>query len=183
MNGSCRYQLQYAKKGSRTANNLGSSRTFSVHLLYRKVQCNCKIYPFLKRQCHKICWHFFSSIQPIWVPDKQSKMVLLKNSFSRRFAKNVTLRSVILRRVGKLKCPKIPNCLTLRWVGLRAVRYCAQSDSAQCDTAPSRTPAVWYCDESNNLFWFSKTSISVTFRMWWYFAKKISKIFWKSKNG
>ena len=35
----------------------------------------------LKRQCHEIFWHFFSLLQPIWVPDKQSKMVRRKIRF------------------------------------------------------------------------------------------------------
>ena len=29
---------------------------------------------------------FFSWIEPIWAPDKQAKMVLLKNLFSRRYS-------------------------------------------------------------------------------------------------
>ena len=37
---------------------------------------------FLKGQCHKILTYFFSLIEPIWSPDKQAKMVFLKNSFS-----------------------------------------------------------------------------------------------------
>ena len=36
-------------------------------------------------------------------------------------APSQTLRSITLRRVWKLKCPKIQNCLTLSGVGLRAV--------------------------------------------------------------
>ena len=43
------------------------------------------IHFYLKRPCHEIFWNSFSLIQPIWVPDKQSKMVSLKNSFSRRY--------------------------------------------------------------------------------------------------
>ena len=75
---------------------------------------------------------FFSLIQPNWVPDKQSKMVSLKIRFREDIrkkrdyarcdtAQSRTLRSITLRRVGKLKCPKIQNRLTLRRVGLRAV--------------------------------------------------------------
>ena len=39
----------------------------------------------LKGQCHEIydLYIFFSWIEPIWAPDKQSKMVFLKNLFSR----------------------------------------------------------------------------------------------------
>ena len=34
----------------------------------------------LKRQCHEIFeLYFFSLIGPIWAPDKQAKMVFLKN--------------------------------------------------------------------------------------------------------
>ena len=41
----------------------------------------------LKGQCHEIFkLYFFSLIEPIWVPDKQVKMVFLKNSFSRRYS-------------------------------------------------------------------------------------------------
>ena len=60
----------------------------------------------------------FSWIEPFWVPDKQSKMVLLKNSFSqdirqkRDSAQCYTARS------------RIPRSRTLRRVGLRAV--CAE---------------------------------------------------------
>ena len=31
---------------------------------------------------------FFPTIQPTWAPDKQAKMVLLKDSFSRKYARN-----------------------------------------------------------------------------------------------
>ena len=41
----------------------------------------------LKGQCHEIFdLYFFSLIEPIWSPDKQAKMVFLKNSFSRRYS-------------------------------------------------------------------------------------------------
>ena len=41
----------------------------------------------LKGQCHEIFdLYFFSLIKPIWSPDKQAKMVFLKNSFSRRYS-------------------------------------------------------------------------------------------------
>ena len=41
----------------------------------------------LKGQCHEIFeLYFFSLIKPIWAPDKQAKMVFLKNSFSRRYS-------------------------------------------------------------------------------------------------
>ena len=40
----------------------------------------------LKGQCHEIFCHFFISwIEAIWAPEKQAKMVLLKNSFSQRY--------------------------------------------------------------------------------------------------
>ena len=67
----------------------------------------------------------------------------------------MTPGSVTLRRVGKLKCAKIQNGVTLRGVGLHAVSYCV---------------------ESNSLIWFSKTSISSTFR---FFFRDILKIFRK----
>ena len=57
---------------------------------------------------------FFSSlIQPIWVPDKQSKMVSLKNNF----------HEDIREKRDSAQCDTAPS----------------ESDSAQCDTAPSRT--------------------------------------------
>ena len=41
----------------------------------------------LKGQCHEIFdLYFFSLIEPIWSPDKQAKMVFLKNSFSQRYS-------------------------------------------------------------------------------------------------
>ena len=41
----------------------------------------------LKWQCQKIFQHIFISlIQPIWAPDKQLKIISLKNSFSQRYA-------------------------------------------------------------------------------------------------
>ena len=73
-------------------------------------------------------------------------------------------------------------------------------DSAQCDIASSReiemsknpklsntarslTRAVLACAESNYLFLFSKTYISMTFRIYVMIFRKNSKIFRKSKNG
>ena len=42
--------------------------------------------PALKGQCHEIFdLYFFSLIEPIWAPDKQAKIVFLKNSFLRRY--------------------------------------------------------------------------------------------------
>ena len=48
---------------------------------------------------------FILWIQPTWVPDKQAKMGLLKNSLSRRYSnvdssKELTPRSVSMRRVN-----------------------------------------------------------------------------------
>ena len=66
----------------------------------------------LKGQCHEIFFHFFISlIEAIWAPNEQSKIVLLKSSFSRRYSQN-------------------------QW--LRAVLACAESDSPQANTARSR---------------------------------------------
>ena len=42
----------------------------------------------LKGQCHEIFdLNFFTLIEPLWVPDKQAKMVFLTNLFSRRYSK------------------------------------------------------------------------------------------------
>ena len=89
---------------------------------------------------------FFLHYGPIWVPDKQSKMVLLEKKFREDIHKkrdsaqcdtvpSRTPRRITLHRVRKLKCPKIQNCLTLCGVGLREVWNCAKSDSAQYHTA------------------------------------------------
>ena len=166
---------------------------------------------------------FFSLIQPIWVPDKQSKMVSLKNSFSRRYLQKTWLCAVwycaeldsglvwsiwwYFENVSK-NISKIKKWLTLRRVRLHTVSHWAESNSAQYHTARSQTPCsitlrgvrlcavwdyfgfsdisisrlctVWYCAESNNFIWFSKTSISRTFRVYMMIFRKcfenISKI-------
>ena len=98
----------------------------------------------------------FSFIQPIWVPNKQSKVVLLKNSFSRRYSWKT-------------------------W-------FCAVSHWAEIEmfenpnhTALSRTPrsVILRGAESNNFFFLSKTSITMTFRIYEYvmiFRKKFENI-------
>ena len=46
----------------------------------------CVDISLLKGQCHEIFYLlFFSWIEPIWAPDKQTKMVFLKKSLSRRY--------------------------------------------------------------------------------------------------
>ena len=41
----------------------------------------------LKWLCHEVFLNFFISLnQPIWAPNKQAKMVFLKNSFLRRYS-------------------------------------------------------------------------------------------------
>ena len=138
--------------------------------------------PLLKEAVSRDFLQFFFMNRTIWIPDKQSKMVLLKYLFSWRYSQKTWLRavwycaesdstqyhtapsptpgSITLRRVRKLKCPKIQNCLTLCGVGLGA---------------------VWYCAESNNFFDFQKLLFPwLLASMWWYFEKK-SKIFRKSK--
>ena len=49
----------------------------------------------LKGQCHEIFAIFFSWIKAIWAPDKQAKMVLLNNSFSRRYSQKIGLSAVL----------------------------------------------------------------------------------------
>ena len=74
---------------------------------------------------------FISWIEAIWAPDEQAKMVLLKNSFSRRYSQKIRLRAVLAcaesdsaqantARSRQLKCPQIRN-----WLTLRRVRLCA----------------------------------------------------------
>ena len=74
-------------------------------------------------------------VNPIWAPDKPDKMVLLKNSFTRRYSRKIQLRAALAcsksdsrtkldsgqantARSQKLKCPQIQNWLTLRRVKL-----------------------------------------------------------------
>ena len=65
----------------------------------------------LKGQCHEIFWHFLA-------PDKQAKMVLLKNLISQRYLRNKKLRAVLVYNTTY-----------------------PESDSAQANTARSPTPS------------------------------------------
>ena len=56
---------------------------------------------FLRWQCHEIFWHFLMKLT--WAPDKQAKMVLLKDLFSRRYSQANTSRS------QKIKYAEIQN--------------------------------------------------------------------------
>ena len=54
---------------------------------HRSGKQHLRKYPTLKGQCHEIFdLYFFPLIEPIWSPDKQAKMVFIKNSFSRRYS-------------------------------------------------------------------------------------------------
>ena len=92
--------------------------------------------------------------------------------FANIFAKNVTPCSVILRRVKKLKCPKIQNCLTLCRVELCAVRYCAKSTSVQCDTARSPTPCSVSLHRVKQFFFILE---NFYFHDFWNLCNDISK--------
>ena len=90
----------------------------------------------LKRQCHDIFWHFLSLIQPIWVPDKQSKMVSLKNSFSRRYSRKTWLRAVWY-------CAESNNLFDfrkLKFPGLLGSMWWYFENRKMANTARSRTP-------------------------------------------
>ena len=93
--------------------------------------------PFFKKAVSRDFLAFFSLIQPIWVPDKQSKMVSLKNSFLRRYSQKTWLGAVWhcaesdsaqyhTAPSREIEISENPNCLTMRQVGLRAMRYCAE---------------------------------------------------------
>ena len=85
---------------------------------------------WLKRQCHVIFCHFlFHGSKPSEPLINSLKWFCLKIRFRKDICKNVTPRSVKRRRVGKFKCPKIKNCLTLLGVGLRAVSHNAESNN------------------------------------------------------
>ena len=127
---------------------------------------------------------FFSSslIQPIWFPDKQSKMVLLKNSFSWRYsqttwlwavwyclesdsahcaqyhtAQSWTLFSITLRVVGKFKWPKIQK--------------------------KSHTARSVILSRVKQFYLISKTSISRTFRVYKMIFRKCFENISKIENG
>ena len=124
--------------------------------------------------------------------------------FVKIFAKNVTPGNVILRRVGLRTvshCAK-SDSVQYHTAASQEIEMAenpnlfntAELDSAHCDTAPSRTPRsvilrgvrlrkVFACSESNNFFFYSKTFISMTFRIYVMIFRKNSKIFRKSKNG
>ena len=55
-----------------------------------------------------------------------------KRDFAHYTEQSRTPRSITLRGVGKLKCPKIHNWQTLRGVVLCTVLYCRESNSAKC---------------------------------------------------
>ena len=60
---------------------LGKSSPVS-NSIFEPLYIGENLHPFLsehlKGQCHQIRPLFFSLIKPIWVPDKQAKMVFLK---------------------------------------------------------------------------------------------------------
>ena len=119
----------------------------NISITLKKLMLNNKknvgtILDFLIRVIFKVALSqdlldFFSWSDPIWVPDKQSKMVLLKNAFSWRYSRKT-------------------------WLG--AVLYCTH----------------WA--ESTNLFWFSKTSIFRTFRIYVMIFRKIVENISKIQN-
>ena len=50
----------------------------------------------LKWQCHEIFdLYIFSLIEPIWAPDKQAKLVLLKSLFLQRYSRKILLCAVL----------------------------------------------------------------------------------------
>ena len=72
-----------------------------------------------------------------------------------------------------------PRRVILRRVRLRAVSHCPESDSAQYHTAPSRENEMSKNPKLSNtapsqtiFFWFSKTSISMTFRIYVMILRK-----------
>ena len=65
---------------------------FSVERFVAKDMLSFRtVCPALKGQCHEIFdLYIFSLIEPIWAPDKQAKMVFLKDSFLRRYSNFLT---------------------------------------------------------------------------------------------
>ena len=81
----------------------------------------CNFTQTLKRQCHKIFWHFFSLIQPIWVPDKQSKMVSLKICFGEDILEKRDSAQYHTAQSQDIEMSEIQNSITLRRIRLCAV--------------------------------------------------------------
>ena len=95
---------------------------------------------------------FISWIKPIWVPDKHSKMVSLKNSYSRKYSRKTWLRAVWYclesdfaqyhtARSWEIEISKMVSHCAESTIKIyrrsKMVSHCAESDSAQCDTARS----------------------------------------------
>ena len=146
---------------------------FVQYLLQMKKSCYCSLLSKCLPDCKKLTLFkeavsrdflaFFSFIEPIWVPDKQCEMVSLKNSFSQRYSRKTLL------------------C---------AVWYCAESDSAQYHTAPSREIEMSEnCAKSDSaqceiiFILFLKTSISLTFRIYMMIFRKKFENISKSKSA
>ena len=117
----------------------------------------------------------FSWIEPIWVRDKQSTMLLLKSLFLRIYSQKTWLGAVWYWaeldsvQYHTVPSPKIQNCLTLRGVGLSAVRYCAKSDYSTHSVSLRRVKP-FFLDFRKLIFpWLLES-------MWWYFEKKIENI-------
>ena len=84
-------------------------------------------------QCHEIFSYFlFYESKPSGPPDKQATMVLLKNSFSRRYSRKIRLRAVLACAESKIEIfanPKLANTArsqTLRRLTLRGVKQIFQ---------------------------------------------------------
>ena len=100
----------------------------------------------LKAQCHEIFCYFLNPlIEAIWAPDKQVKMVLLKNCFCeeiREISDSMQANTAGSQtRPHMLICRKI--CRIQSWLTLRRV------DSVQANTAWSQTPCRLNCWESD----------------------------------
>ena len=129
---------------------------------------------------------FFSSslIQPIWFPDKQSKMVLLKNSFSWRYSQTTWLWAVwYCLESDSAHCAQYH---TAQCAELDSVQYhTAQSREIQMSENPkkSHTARSVILRRVKQFYLISKTSISRTFRVYKMIFRKCFENISKIENG
>ena len=95
----------------------------------------------LKGQCHEILCHFFISWkEAIWAPDKQANMVLLKNSFSRRYSQKIRLRAVLACMESNSAQANSVRSQTLRRITLRSQ---TNFSDFQISSFPGNIGSIW----------------------------------------
>ena len=127
---------------------------------------------------HEIFAFFFSWIEPIWVPDKQSKMVSLKNLFWRRYSQKTWLCALYWAESDS------PQYYTARSWEIEMSKNPQLANSARSRTLHSvilqgvQLREVLACAESNNFCYFQKFQFpGLLGSLWWYLKKKNWKYF------